>query len=48
MQFTVCASLSDLDYLRKVETEPTKVVILDSDRQVKENGCLVITDGYKV
>jgi len=34
MQFTVCASLSDLDYLRKVETEPTKVVILDSDRQV--------------
>ena len=38
MQFTVCASLSDMDYLRKVETEPTKVVLLDSDHQVKEMG----------
>ena len=30
-QFEVCASLSDRDYLRKVETEPTKVVLLDSE-----------------
>ena len=35
IQFTVCASLSDLDYLRKVETEPTKVLMLDSNHQVR-------------
>ena len=35
IQFTVCASLSDLDYLRKVETEPTKILMLDSYHQVR-------------
>ena len=34
IQFSVCASLHDLDYLRKVETEPTKVLMLDSDRKI--------------
>ena len=34
LQFEVCASLSDRDYLRKVETEPTKVVVLDSEHKL--------------
>lgn len=34
VQFEVCASLSDRDYLRKVETEPTKLLILDSDHKL--------------
>ena len=34
VQFSVCASLSDLDHLRKTETEPIKVVLLDSNHQV--------------
>lgn len=34
VQFEVCASLSDKDYLRKVETEPTKVLVLDSEHKL--------------
>lgn len=34
VQFEVCASLSDRDYLRKVETEPTKLLMLDSDHKL--------------
>ena len=34
IQFSVCASLHDLDYLRRVETEPTKVLMLDSDHKI--------------
>lgn len=30
----MCASLHDLDYLRKEETEPTKVLMLDSDHKI--------------
>jgi len=30
----VCASLSDLDHLRKVQTEPTKVMMLDASHDV--------------
>lgn len=41
IHFTVCASLSDLDYLRKVETEPTKVLMLDSNHQVRADGLLM-------
>ena len=33
-QFEVCASLSDRDHLRKVETEPTKVLLLDSEHKL--------------
>lgn len=33
-QFEVCASLSDRDYLRKVETEPTKLLVLDSEHKL--------------
>ena len=35
MQFSVCASLSDFDHLRKTETEPKKVLMLDSEHQVR-------------
>ena len=35
MQFSVCASLSDLDHLRKTETEPKKVLMLDSEHKVR-------------
>ncbi len=34
VQFEVCASLSDRDYLRKVETEPTKLLVLDSEHKL--------------
>ena len=34
LQFEVCASLSDRDYLRKVETEPTKLLVLDSEHKL--------------
>ena len=34
VQFSVCASLHDMDYLRKVETEPTKLLMLGSDGQL--------------
>jgi hypothetical protein len=34
LQFEVCASLSDRDYLRKVETEPTKLLVLDSEHRL--------------
>ena len=34
VQFSVCASLHDMDYLRKVETEPTKLLMLDSDHKI--------------
>ena len=34
LQFEVCASLSDRDYLRKVETEPTKLLVLDSENRL--------------
>lgn len=34
VQFEVCASLSDRDYLRKVETEPTKCLVLDSEHKL--------------
>lgn len=34
LRFEVCASLSDRDYLRKVETEPTKLVVLDSEHRL--------------
>ena len=30
----MCASLHDKDFLRKVETEPTKIMMLDSEHQV--------------
>ena len=35
MQFSVCASLSDLDHLRKTETEPKKVLMLDCEHKVR-------------
>lgn len=34
LQFSVCASLSDLDHLRKVESEPAKVLVLDSNHNL--------------
>lgn len=34
VQFSVCASLHDMDYLRKVDTEPTKLLMLDSDHKL--------------
>ena len=30
----MCASLHDMDYLRNVETEPTKLLMLDSDHKI--------------
>ncbi len=33
-QFSVCASLNDLDHIRKVETEAPKVLLLDSSHDL--------------
>ena len=33
----MCASLSDMDHLRKISTEPKRVLLLDSEHKVRYN-----------